>query len=75
MIEGLSLKNVRIDFFDRATELNESMKSFRGDSLLSFKGVERARLDAVEIFGGLSGVDKVFDSENCKNIIKENTNF
>ena len=74
-IENLKFRNIEIDFFDRSKELHESMLAFRGDSLLSFKGVECARLDGVELRGSLCGIDKTFTIENCKDIVKENTNF
>ena len=74
-IENVKLRNIEINFFDRANSLHESMLKFRGDSLLSFKGVERVRLDGVEIFGSLCGLDKAFVAEACNGLVKENTNF
>ena len=74
-IENIKLRNIEINFFDRAKDLHESMLKFRGDSLLSFKGAERVELCGVEIFGSLYGIDKTFVAEACEGLIKENTNF
>ena len=74
-IENVKLRNIEISFFDRAKDLHESMLKFRGDSLLSFKGAERVRLDGVEVFGSLYGIDKTFAACDCNGLVKENTNF
>ena len=74
-IKNVKLKNIEINFFDRATELHESMIEYLGDSLLSFKGAEHVRLQDIEIFGSLYGIDKTLVVENCKSFVKENVNF
>ena len=67
--------NIELDFFDRAKELNETMLEYRGNTLLSFKGAARVRVDGVEVFGSLCGIDTTIAVENCKSFVKENTNF
>ena len=74
-IKGIRLINIELDFFDRAKKLNEAMLEYRGNTLLSFKGAERVRLDGVEVFGSLCGIDTTIAVENCKSFVKENTNF
>ncbi|MBQ8409241.1 MAG: hypothetical protein IJY39_10310 [Clostridia bacterium] len=74
-IENIQLRNLDIHYSDKAAELPKGELAYRGDRLLSFKGVNGLTLENVSLYGGLNGVDKTLEVTDCDGLVKRDCNF
>lgn len=74
-IDNFTLRNVEIDFFDKAGDLPKSELTYRGNRLLFFKGAKNVTLDGLTVDGGLYGVDTPVEITDCDRFKKKDCNF
>ncbi len=74
-IRGISLRNIEMQFADKATDLSENQYAYRGSHLLYLSGAENVTLENFHIDGTLYGVEEAIYIENCPNLQKRNCNF
>lgn len=74
-IENFTLRNVELNFSDKATELSKSELAYRGDFLVSFKGAKNVTLDGLTVNGELYGVDIPVEIRDCNGFVKKNCNI
>jgi hypothetical protein len=74
-IDNFTLRNVEIDFFDKAGDLPKSELIYRGNRLLFFKGAKNVTLNGLTVKGGLYGVDTPVEIADCDWFKKKDCNF
>ena len=74
-IDNLTFRNIELNFFDKAMNLDYFNHKLRGTQLLSFKGANNLTLDNFKVNGGFYGVSERIAVENCENLIQKDCQF
>ena len=74
-ISNVNIRNVEIDYFDRATVMPESELAYRGNHLLSFKKATDITLDSITLRGTLHQVTEPIEIIDSEITDKRNCNF
>jgi hypothetical protein len=74
-ISNVNIRNVEIDYFDRATVMPESELAYRGNHLLSFKKATDITLDGITLRGTLNRVIEPIEIIDSEITDKRNCNF
>ena len=74
-ISKVNIRNVEIDYFDRATVMPESELAYRGNHLLSLKKTTGVTLDGITLRGTLYGVAEPIEIIDSEAVTKRNCNF
>lgn len=72
---NIHIRNVELNFSDKAANMPAAAYETRGNRLLFFKGVEKVTLDHVNVCGSLEGVTNEFEVIDCPEFVKTNCNF
>ena len=74
-ISNVNIRNVEIDYFDRATVMPESELAYRGNHLLSIIKANGVTLDGMSLKGTLYGVTEPVEIVDSSAVEKRNCNF
>ena len=74
-IDGIALRNIEMNFSDKAVNLSEKEYAYRGSHLMLLSGAKNVTMENFHIAGSLYGAEEPIHIENCEGLEKRNCNF
>ena len=74
-IDGIALRNIEMNFSDKAVDLSEKEYAYRGSHLMLLSGAKNVTMENFRIAGSLYGAEEPIHIENCEGLEKRNCNF